>query len=170
MTRRAAAASIAAMKTLALILTAAAIAAAPSTASASASASAKERPEWSDCSITSLPKRYPMRKALRSGIPITYACRTAVNVLIPVRFNDRHINGFLTSDESLTAIGMAPDRDVAAGETVRTTIRIGQGWPRRVLRRVTKARLLVDIAVKRHGTRSGHFSHPRNHRFVTLRR
>lgn len=160
------------MKKLALILTAAAIVAAPSTASASASASAsaKERPEWSDCAITSLPKRYPMQKALRSGIPITYTCRTAVSVFIPVRFDDRRINGWLTSDEALTAIGMAPDRDVAAGETVRSTIRIGKGWPRRVLRRVTTARLLVDIAVKRHDQRSGHFSHPRNHRLMTLHR
>ena len=55
------------MPRLLLPLVAALALAAPATASA-------DRPEWTDCKLTEVPKRFSMEKAFSKGIPVTFEC------------------------------------------------------------------------------------------------
>lgn len=126
------------MKKLTLTLLALAVVAA-----SASPASAAPRPEWTDCKITSLPKRFPMQKAFSVGIPASFVCETAEKAFLPVRIDDPKVR--LKEDQEYMAIA-GDFMDVEPGVVTKTRLKIAKGWPRRVLRRHARVRLLVDMA------------------------
>src|SRR5687768_1500049 len=103
-----------------LLLATALTLAAPATASA-------DRPEWTDCTFDSLPKKVSMQKAFTTGIPAEFTCKSAEKAFLPVRIADRKVR--LTGDQKLQAVA-GDFMDVEPGVRQRTSLRIAKGWPR----------------------------------------
>jgi hypothetical protein len=117
---------------------------------APATAAAKPRPEWTDCKLTSVPKRFSMQKAFTQGIPVTFVCSRDVDAFVPARIDDRLVERSLSDDQEMQSV---VDSDfmkgVKAGEPQRIRLRVSKGWPRRVMKRHASVRLLVDMAADR---------------------
>lgn len=139
------------------VLAAAAALAAPATAPAA------DRPEWTDCKITSAPKRFSMQKAFTRGIPVTFTCRTDVEMFLPLRIDDPNVR--LSDERRNQAIGATKDREVKAGAKESVRVKVAPGWPRQVMRRHAKVRVLLDIAADRG---DGMFSNSDYGRYITL--
>jgi hypothetical protein len=84
-----------------------------------------------------------MKKAFRVGIPASVVCKTAEKAFLPVRINDPRVR--LSDDQQYMAIA-GDFLDVEPGVEESTRLKIAKGWPRRVIKRHPRVRLMVDVA------------------------
>src|SRR3712207_5340862 len=98
-------------------------------------ASAKERPEWTACALSDVPKRMSMSVAFTKGIPATYTCDVAAHPLVTASIADPKVK--LSREDRMTAIAWTsppPIAEVPAGTTKRVRLKVQQ-WPRKAMRR-----------------------------------
>jgi hypothetical protein len=126
---------------------------------APATASAAERPEWTACSLSGVPKRMSMQKAFTKGIPATVTCHVDANPLVTAAFEDKRT--------SIAHSSAPPVPQVAAGTTRRFHLKLYPKLRAKTFRHA-RVRVLVEISASLSGERGPFYGAPAYSRHVTL--
>lgn len=133
-----------------------------------AAASAKERPEWTACTLSDVPKRMSMSEAFTKGIPATYTCHVAAHPLVTVMIADPKVK--LSSEDKLACIAWTsppPIPEVPAGTTKRIRMKV-QPWPRKAMRRHRRVRVIVEASPSLTSDKGPFYSSSKYGKYVVL--